>query len=297
MALNSAEKRFNMKLCARRANAIFLITAPFLAFFMLALHLYIDGFIIELWLWAIAYYVLTGFAITAGYHRHFCHNSYKTRPIIKMLFAAVGASALEGSILQWCSDHRRHHKYVDQELDPYSTKRGFLHAHLTWIFKENPTLFPPIVKDLMKNPIVIWQHSNILWLSVVTAFLFPIFLGYIYGSALGGFAIVGLLKIVCFHHGSFLVNSVAHIWGEKPYNKDISACDNLLVAIFTHGEGYHNFHHSFESDYRHGFHTLAWDPTKWFILLLEKTSLATELCRTPERLVFEKKRFSRNEVR
>jgi stearoyl-CoA desaturase (delta-9 desaturase) len=113
-----------------------------------------------------------------------------------------------------------------------------------------------------------FQHKHYLTIAILSGFIIPMIWGFLLGDFWGGFLFIGLIRIVLGHHTTFLVNSLCHISGSQPYSIDHSAKDNLLVALLTNGEGYHNFHHSFEGDYRNGALWYHWDPTKWTIKLL-----------------------------
>ena len=195
-----------------------------------------------------------------------------------------GAAAFENSVLMWASEHRRHHKHVDHDEDPYDISKGFFHAHIGWLlFKLLPQ--PPFdnVNDLKKDPLVMWQHRHIHLLAVVVSFVLPTLAGLLWDGwvgALGGFLIGGVAKVVVLQHGTFLINSACHTIGRQPYSTRCSARDSFLMALFTFGEGYHNYHHEFQNDYRNGVKLWQWDPTKWLIWTLSKLGLAGNLRRT-----------------
>lgn len=246
-------------------------------------HFGIDWFQIALFF---VFFIATGMSITLGYHRLFAHKAFKADRAVKLTTLLFGAAAFEDSALDWSSDHRQHHKHVDDEHDdPYSISKGFFWAHMGWIFFK---LYPrPLanVADLKKDDLVMWQHRNHREIGMVVGFVLPALLGYFWGgweSALGAFLIAGLLRLVCVQHCTFFINSLCHTIGKRPYDSSTSARDSWLMAIFTFGEGYHNYHHSFQHDYRNGVKPWQWDPTKWTIWTLSKLGLATELRRVPE---------------
>jgi stearoyl-CoA desaturase (Delta-9 desaturase) len=205
---------------------------------------------------------------------------------VKLTTLLFGAAAFEDSALDWASDHREHHKHVDHEDDdPYAISKGFFWAHMGWIFFK---LYPrPLanVGDLKKDPLVMWQHRYHRPLGFAVGMILPTILGFLYGgweSALGAFLISGVARLVCVQHCTFFINSLCHTIGKRPYDSSTSARDSWIMAIFTFGEGYHNYHHSFQHDYRNGVKPWQWDPTKWAIWTLSKLGLATELRRVPE---------------
>ncbi len=210
-----------------------------------------------------------GMSITAGYHRLWAHKTYDAHPLLQLFFAIGGAFALQNSALHWSSDHRVHHKFVDQnDKDPYSAKKGFWFSHIGWMLREyQAQRYSDYsnVRDLQSNKIVMWQHNNYLLLTVLTNFGIPLLLGVLTGNMLGMLLSVGVLRLVLSHHFTFFINSLAHIWGKQPYTDTNTARDNGWLALVTYGEGYHNFHHIFEFDYRNGIRWWHFDPTKWLI--------------------------------
>lgn len=236
---------------------------------------------------ALCYICATAITITAGYHRLFSHNSYQAHWTVKLFFAIFGAAAYEGSIVEWCSDHRVHHRYTDTEKDPYNIKQGFWYAHMGWIFKIDPSKRNlDNVKDLSADPIIAWQHRNIGKLGILFGFLAPTLIAALWGDALGGFIIAGALRMTLNHHFTWLINSICHYMGKQTY-ADSTARDHWFAAIFTFGEGYHNFHHKFPLDYRNGVRYFHYDPTKWLIRALEFVGLASNLKRVPQQKIIE----------
>jgi len=242
----------------------------------------------------LAFYIATGLSITMGYHRLFSHLSFKAKWPVKLFVLIFGSAAFENSTYDWVSDHRRHHKHVDEDEDPYDITKGFMYAHMGWMmFKLRPDPPQDNVADLEKDPLVMWQHRYTHLIGVVFGFGLPTLIGALYGwfhfgtfhemsvQALGGFLIAGVLRIVCVQHSTFCINSVCHTLGTRPYSTRCSARDSGLVALVTFGEGYHNFHHEFQHDYRNGVKFWQFDPTKWSIWTLSKLGLTTDLRRVP----------------
>jgi stearoyl-CoA desaturase (delta-9 desaturase) len=226
-----------------------------------------------------------GLSITAGYHRLFAHNTYKAHPLLKWFFALFGASATQNSILVWCSGHRRHHRHVDDNAnDPYSAKRGLWFSHIGWMLRDHPTgrIDFSNVPDLQRDPIVAFQHRHYAALAVGMNLAPALLLGFITGDIWGYLLMAGFLRLVVNHHVTFFINSLAHYWGKQPYTDDNTARDNFWLALVTYGEGYHNFHHLFQTDYRNGVRWWQFDPTKWLINLAHWLGLARELNRVPD---------------
>ena len=259
-------------------SALAVIGAPIYLF-----HFGMDWFMGGL----LVFYILaTGLSITLGYHRLFSHLSFQARWPVRLATLVFGACAFENSVLCWASDHRRHHKHTDHDDDPYDISKGFLWAHIGWIlFKVDPE--PPLdnVADLRKDKLVMWQARWDKWVAVIVGLLLPAVLCFWWtGSwtgALGGVLVVGALRVFLVQQSTFFINSLCHTLGRQPYSTRCSAKDSALMAFLTFGEGYHNYHHEFQHDYRNGVKAWSYDPTKWTIWLLEKLGLASNLRRVP----------------
>ena len=228
-------------------------------------------------------FIASGMSITLGYHRLFSHFAFRARWPVRLATLIFGSAAFEGSALEWTSDHRRHHKHVDHDDDPYDITKGFFHAHIGWLlFKLKP--IPPLdnVNDLREDPLVMWQHRYCYWIAAFMSFVLPPLLGWVWGgpkAALGSFLLAGVARIVCVQQTTFFINSFCHYIGTQPYSSRCTARDSWIMALCTFGEGYHNFHHEFQHDYRNGVKPWQFDPTKWAIWLLGKTGLISQLRR------------------
>ncbi|MDC5804816.1 fatty acid desaturase [Vibrio europaeus] len=250
-----------------------------------------SGYSVEHLIWFLVAFSFCNLSITAGYHRLWSHKTYEAHWSLRFLFALGGAFALQNSALHWSSDHRIHHKHVDNnDKDPYSAKRGFWFSHIGWMLREyNANTFENYsnCRDLQKDKIVMWQHKYYVPLAIATNFGIPIALGLLHGDILGMLLTVGVLRLVLSHHSTFFINSLAHIWGSQPYTDKNTARDNAVLAVFTFGEGYHNYHHIFENDYRNGIYWWQYDPTKWLIKSCSWLGLTKKLRVTPK-LIIEK---------
>ena len=267
-------------------NLIFMVSTPILAIGVVVLAGWVEGFSTSaLWLF-LGFYLLSGLSITAGYHRLFAHRAYAAHPVVRALLLFFAAGTFQNSALQWCANHRLHHSKVDTDHDPYNIGRGFFYAHMGWILlrprPDAPQLSCP---DLQRDPLVVIQHRFYLPLAVISGFALPTLVGWAFGVPLAGLAFGGLFRIVFVHHSTFLINSASHMWGTQPYTDTNTARDNWVTALLTYGEGYHNFHHYFQSDHRNGVLWYQYDPTKWLIVILKRIGLASNLKRTPEELV------------
>lgn len=267
-------------------NTSFLFVLTALA--VVGAPIYLIKFDLHWALWALFgfYMIATGLSITLGYHRLFSHLSFKAKMPVRLFTLVFGACAFENSALHWSSDHRRHHKHTDHEDDPYDISKGFLWAHIGWIlFKLDAPLPMDNVKDLRKDALVRLQDKYYVLIAFLVGLFLPAVVGYfVMGGmigALGGFLIVGALRVVLVQQSTFFINSLCHTIGKQPYSTRCSARDSWIMALVTYGEGYHNYHHEFQHDYRNGVKPWNFDPTKWAILLLHKLGLVSNLRRVP----------------
>ena len=245
----------------------------------------VHGYHAAAWIWFAVFLFANEMAITCGYHRLWSHCAYEARPELKVAFALFGAMALQNSVLNWSANHRTHHRYIDDpDLDPYCARRGFWFSHIGWMLRNyasgNPDL--AVVRDLQRDPVVAWQHRHYYTIALTMNLGLPLLVGQLSGDLWGVFLLAGVLRLVASHHFTFFINSLAHMWGSRPYTDENTARDNPVLALFTHGEGYHNFHHIFAHDYRNGVRWWQWDPTKWLIAGLQWVGLTRRLRRTPE---------------
>jgi stearoyl-CoA desaturase (delta-9 desaturase) len=269
-------------------NCVFLIATPLVALIGTALYAWRYGVTVLDVANFVVMFALTSLSITGGYHRMYSHKAYEGSKLVQLFYLVFGAAAVENSLLNWASDHRYHHRYVDKDEDPYNILKGGLYAHMGWIFfkdtRDHNRRFEN-VPDLMKDPLVMWQHRWYLPLVVVFTFALPTYIGLIGGRPVGGLLWGGFLRVVMVHHTTFFINSLAHLYGSRPYDLKGTARDSWWLAPLTFGEGYHNFHHKFQADYRNGIKWWQFDSTKWFINFLAWTGQAKKLKRTPEALI------------
>ena len=243
------------------------------------------GYAAGSWAFAAFFLIANGMSITAGYHRLWAHRSYEAHFVVRLIYMIFGSMALQNSAYIWCSNHRSHHLYVDDnERDPYSARRGFWFSHIGWMLREYPSGMTNLsnIPDLKRDPLLAFQHRYYLPLALGTNIGFPLLAGWIVGDVIGTFLLAGVLRLVLSHHFTFFINSLAHMWGSRPYTDENTARDNPLLAFLTYGEGYHNFHHIFAHDYRNGVRWWQWDPTKWLIAGLRTVGLTKRLKRVPD---------------
>lgn len=277
----------------RWTNSAFLIGTLLTSFIGLPIFIYHYGGQINWWLHGsvfVAMFIASGLSITLGYHRLFSHLSFKASWPVRLLTLIFGATAMENSALEWCSDHRRHHKHTDDDEDPYNIQRGFFFAHMGWIMMRPIGGESPLtnVNDLKRDPLVRFQHKWWAAIGILVGFGLPALIGYLVEGGIGaasGLLIGGVTRLVAVHHMTFFINSLCHTLGHQPYSDRCSAKDSWIMALFTFGEGYHNFHHEFQHDYRNGVKFWQFDPTKWTIHILEKIGMASKLRRVADETI------------
>lgn len=229
---------------------------------------------------AFVLYIFSGLSITAGYHRLFAHRAYNAATPVKIFFAFFGAGAVEGSIKWWGHSHRVHHRYTDTPRDPYDARQGFWYSHMGWMLqKPNPKFKARAdIVDLTSDWVVTFQHRHYLLMMLLSGYILPtVFAGYFFNDYWGGFIYGGILKTFVIQQVTFCVNSLAHWIGVQPFDDRRTPRNHALTALVTFGEGYHNFHHEFPSDYRNALQWYQYDPTKALIWTLSKLGLVWNL--------------------
>lgn len=263
-------------------TTLFLIGVPLAALILAPLYIMQNGISLGLIAFTLVFAILTNLSVTAGYHRLYAHKAYEAHPVARFILLLIASSGWQGPALKWASDHRRHHSFIDGDKDPYNIHRGFWYAHMGWLFLRESVDQKISAPDLEKDWMVKYQYKYYVPLAIFTGFVVPMLIGWAMGSAMGGLIIGGVLRIALTQQSTFFVNSLCHTLGKQTYSKEISARDSFFVAILTHGEGYHNFHHKFQLDYRNGIRWYHWDPTKWTIKSLALMGLAKKLRQVPQ---------------
>jgi len=209
------------------------------------------------WLFTYFYMIFCGLGITAGAHRLWSHKAYNARWPLRLILMIAQTSAHQNSIFDWVRDHRVHHKYTDTDADPYNAKRGFFFSHVGWLMaKKHPEVIAKgkmiDMSDILADPIVRFQKKYFIPLMVFNCFFLTTFIPmYFWGESLSCAWYCSTIFRYCFGlNATWLVNSAAHIWGMKPYEKSISPSNNPWVAGVALGEGWHNYHHVFPWDYK-----------------------------------------------
>jgi stearoyl-CoA desaturase (Delta-9 desaturase) len=244
-------------------------------------------------------YVLTGLGITVGFHRLLTHRSFKTSPALRGVLAALGSAAIEGPVISWVADHRKHHTFADEQGDPHSphvghgggwrgTLRGLFHAHMGWLFIHTQRgakhRFAP---DLIEDPVVAFVDRTFLVWAVV-GLAIPFGLGYAIGgtlvAALTGLLWGGAVRVFVLHHVTYSINSICHVFGRRHFATDDESRNVIWLALPTFGEAWHNNHHAFPTSAFHGLRRWQLDPSAAVIRALERLGLVWDVVRvSPER--------------
>jgi len=237
-------------------------------------------------------YCLTGLGITVGFHRLFTHRSFKTSPLLRGIFGALGSAAVEGPLIEWVSNHRKHHQFSDHPGDPHSPHvdhgvgwrgalAGLYHAHVGWIFNGDAMADEQRYgKDLLADPVARFvDRMFVLW--VALGLVFPFVLGYALTGTLDG-ALTGMLwggavRLFLLHHATFSINSLCHFFGRRGFATDDQSRNLLWLALPTLGEAWHNNHHAFPTSARHGLRWWQLDPSGWLIAAMRRLGLAWDV--------------------
>jgi stearoyl-CoA desaturase (delta-9 desaturase) len=245
-------------------------------------------------------YVITALGITLGFHRMFTHRAFQASRPFKAIIAVLGSMAVEGSVITWVADHRKHHAFTDIEGDPHSPHlagpgflgaiKGLWHAHIGWLFEtvgtaDRERFAPDLVKD---RALQVVDRLFFLW--VALGLIIPFALGWIIGGGLGTALTAllwgGLVRVFLLHHVTWSINSVCHFFGRKRFDIEDESRNVFWLAPFSMGEAWHHNHHAFPTSAFHGlrFWERVADPTGLVIALLEKMGLVWDVVRvSPDR--------------
>jgi stearoyl-CoA desaturase (delta-9 desaturase) len=230
--------------------------------------------------WLLGGYAVRMFAITAGFHRYFAHRTYKTSRAFQLLLGVLGMSAAQQGPLWWAAHHRRHHKHSDEPEDVHSPRqRGFLWSHLGWILASRHTQTDLArVKDLARYPELRFMNRHDV--SFVVGFSVLLYLtGGATALSWGGF----VAQVLCWH-ATFCINSLAHVWGGRPYATSDDSRNNTFLAVLTFGEGWHNNHHHYQRSARQGFHWWQLDVSYYVLKVLERLHLVWDVEGVPRHI-------------
>jgi stearoyl-CoA desaturase (delta-9 desaturase) len=247
----------------------------------------------DILVFAILYFV-TGLGVTVGFHRLFTHRSFATKPWVRGVFAAMGSMAIEGPVISWVADHRKHHAFADQPGDPHSPHvdhgvgwrgalRGLAHAHMGWLFIHTQRgARQRYAPDLVADPVVSWvDRTFVLW--VVTGLAAAFGLGWLIGGTLSA-ALTGLLwggavRILVLHHVTYSINSLCHYFGRKRFDTGDESRNLAWLSFLSFGEAWHNNHHAFPTSAAHGLRWWELDLSSLVIRSLERLGLAWDVVR------------------
>ncbi|CAH2100648.1 unnamed protein product [Euphydryas editha] len=217
-------------------------------------------------------YALAFFGTTAGAHRLWTHKAYKAKMPLQIILMVMNTFAFQNTIVHWVRDHRMHHKYSDTDADPHNPTRGVFYSHMGWLLvRKNEEVKKRgkfiDMSDIYSNPVLMFQKKYAIPFVGTVCFLLPTVIPmYFFGESLNTAWHVTILRYISLIHATLLINSVAHLYGTKPYDKTIKPTQNLLVSLIAFGEGFHNYHHVFPWDYRTAeLGNNALNSTTWFI--------------------------------
>jgi len=237
-------------------------------------------------------YLLTGLGVTVGYHRLFTHRSFQTSPALRAVLAILGSAAVEGPVIEWTANHRKHHQFSDRHGDPHSPHverapgargalAGLFHAHVGWILTGVPMASEArYAKDLLADPLVRAIDRAFL-VCVLAGLAFPFVLGVaLSGSVAGGLTGLlwgGAVRIFLLHHATFSINSLCHCFGSQQFATGDESRNLSWLALPTLGEAWHNNHQAFPSSARHGLRWWQLDPSGWLIGVLQRVGLVWDV--------------------
>ncbi len=247
-------------------------------------------------------YYLSGLGVTVGFHRYFAHQSFEASPKLRVGLAVAGSLSVQGAIIPWVADHRRHHQFSDKPGDPHSPHleeaeglRGVLlglwHAHTGWFFDNERTVVDRYAPDLLRDPAIV-RVSRLFPMWTAISLALPAAIGFavtgtLFGAATG-FLWGGLVRVFFLHHVTWSINSICHYFGNRPYeSKDLST-NNWPMAIISFGESWHNNHHAFPSSAIHGLERWQLDLSAWVIKRFEGLGLVRNV-KVPDPAYREKK--------
>jgi stearoyl-CoA desaturase (delta-9 desaturase) len=239
-------------------------------------------------------YLATGLGVTVGFHRHFTHRSFKAKQPVRATLAVLGSAAIEGPIISWVADHRKHHTFSDQEGDPHSPHvghgggfrgalKGLFHAHVGWLFIHTQRgSRKRYARDLLADPVVSFVDRHFLaWAlgGLAVAFALGWAIGGSFYAGLTGLLWGGAVRILVVHHVTYSINSLCHFFGRRRFDTGDESRNLLWLAPFSFGESWHNNHHAFPTSAMHGMRSWELDPAALVIRGLEKLGLVWDVVR------------------
>ena len=286
----------------QRRLVLIVTIVPFAGFLWAMFHFWGAGLSAADAVIALTFYLWTGFGITIGFHRYFTHQGFETSPLMRSLLAVAGSMAIQGPVIKWVADHRRHHAFSDQEGDPHSPHleegpglrgviSGLWHAHIGWMLSDEQTSPKRWAPDLLKDP-AIRRIDRLFPVWMVLSFALPALLGFAVTGTLAGalsaFLWGSLVRVFMLHHVTWSINSICHFYGRRPFASDDHSTNNWVLSVISLGESWHNNHHAFPTAAIHGIRKTQIDPTGLMITALEKIGLARRVKRVSEKQIASK---------
>lgn len=283
----------------QRVTILVLTIGPFVGFALAVYMLWGHGMSgIDLTL-LISFYLFSGLGITVGYHRLFTHRSFEAPPWLRSVFAIAGSMAVEGSVIGWVADHRRHHAFADKDGDPHSPHleegdgikpviKGLWHAHIGWFFNQEATNWERWAPDMCKDPAMV-RIDRAFPALMGLSFGLPALIGYLAtGTLIGTFTAFlwgAVVRVFLLHHITWSVNSICHFYGRRPYKTTDMSTNNWILSFISFGESWHNTHHAFPTSAIHGIRWWQVDLGGALIKTLERLRVISDVKRpTPKQL-------------
>ena len=239
----------------------------------------------------LSFYVMSGLGVTVGFHRLLTHGSFEASKPARVVFAIMGSLAIEGAVIGWVADHRRHHAFADKEGDPHSPHltegeglrailRGLWHAHVGWFFSEEKTEVRRWAPDLLKDSALRRVNRAFPVLAIIS-FLVPPMIGFAitrsWFGALTAFVWGSLVRVFVLHHVTWSVNSICHFFGKRPFDTTDESTNNWVLSVISFGESWHNNHHAFPTSAIHGIGRFQVDPSGGLIKLLARLGVVKNI--------------------
>jgi stearoyl-CoA desaturase (delta-9 desaturase) len=283
---------------AEKIALLFLVLVPFMA---------VLSAVPVAWGWGLGWhdiviatvmYLITGFGITVGFHRYLTHGSFKAKPPLAIALAVMGSLAIEGRPIDWVSDHRKHHRFSDENDDPHSPWRhgsgfiaqvkGIWHAHTGWLFTHEQASSSKYAPDLLKDKHIVRVNQQFVPL-LVTSLVLPAVVGGLWSlswqGAVSAFFWASLVRVALLHHVTWSINSICHMFGKRPFRTRDQSRNVWWLSLPSFGESWHNLHHAEPTSARHGALKGQIDPAAMLIRMFEKFGWASDVkWPRPERL-------------
>lgn len=264
--------------------------------------LYAYGFYLSLlhtswtcWLFVYLYAVLGGLGITAGAHRLWSHRSYKAKLPLRVFLMLCNCIAGQNDLIEWCRDHRLHHKSSETDADPHNSNRGWFFAHIGWLLQRK---HPKVIEmgnkldlsDLYEDPVIMFQKKYYYPLALTLGLALPVgVINLYFKEALFDAFCIAIWRYVAALHCTWFVNSAAHIWGSQEYDQHIEPRESTLVSLGALGEGFHNYHHTFPFDYSTSEHGGYFNFTTIFIDTMSLLGLAHSLRSVDSKMILKRR--------